>query len=140
VNAGAIPKPALPEPVPGIHVLETGMAAMNPRLSALGPHTVGRAKYSRPAAVMAGLVPAIHVPRRGSKEKPWITGTSPVMTTENRGFVATATRITERDCRGSPASCGSTSRLPREQINSKRASIIWHNGDYPGFYRICKYD
>ena len=29
---------------------------------------------------MAGLVPAIHVPRSGPK-RAWITGTSPVMTT-----------------------------------------------------------
>jgi hypothetical protein len=34
---------------------------------------------------MAGLVPAIHAPGWG-RAKAWITGTSPVMTTKNRGL------------------------------------------------------
>ena len=55
--------------------------------------------FAPPEAVMAGLVPAIHVPR--VRRKAWITGTSPAMTT--RGIEAlrcTATAFAEPDSRG----------------------------------------
>ena len=77
MHAGAIPKHALPGLVPGIHASETGMAEPNESIDGRDESTAVRFRSTHWLAeqnirslrlVIAGLVPAIHVPRPGSRE------------------------------------------------------------------------